>query len=60
MAVGDLRMATYNVLGHDGSPSAQLGQVLQAIGSETVAGRSRPIDLLAIQESQFQSTTTAT
>ncbi len=59
MAVGDLRMATYNVLGHDGSPSAQLGQVLQAIGSETVAGRSRPIDLLAIQESQLQSTTTA-
>ena len=59
LAVGDLRMVSYNVLGHDGSPSSELGLVLQAIGNEVVAGRSRPMDLLAIQESQFQNTTTA-
>lgn len=59
LAVGDLRMVSYNVLGGDGTPSAQLGTVLKAIGDEVVGGLSRPIDLLAIQEAATQTTTTA-
>ena len=59
MAVGDLRIVNYNVLGFDGSPSANFGTVLKAIGDEVYGGRTRPIDILAIQEVQSQATTTA-
>lgn len=59
MAVGDLRIVNYNVLGFDGTPSTDLGTVLKAIGDEVYNGRSRPIDVLAIQEVQTQATTTA-
>jgi endonuclease/exonuclease/phosphatase family metal-dependent hydrolase len=33
--------------------------VLQAVGNEVYGGRSRPVDVVAIQEVQMQSTTTA-
>jgi endonuclease/exonuclease/phosphatase family metal-dependent hydrolase len=59
LAVGDLRIVTYNVIGGSGSVSPDLGTVLSAIGSESYAGRSRPIDVLALQEVDRQSTTTA-
>jgi hypothetical protein len=58
-AVGDLRVVNYNVLGFDGSPSADVGKILQAIGSETYNGRMRAVDIVAIQEVQSQLTTTA-
>ncbi len=58
-AVGDLRIVNYNVLGFDGTPSADVGKVLQAVGNETTNGRTRPVDVVAIQEVQSQLTTTA-
>jgi endonuclease/exonuclease/phosphatase family metal-dependent hydrolase len=57
LAVGDLRIVTYNVIGGSGSVSPDLGTVLSAIGSESYAGRSRPIDILALQEVDRQATT---
>jgi len=59
LAVGDLRLVTYNVAATDGTPSTELGTVLSAIGSEIVAGQSRQIDILALQEVATQATTTA-
>ena len=58
MAVGDLRIVSYNVLANDGSPSNDLGTVLAAIGSESYSGRARPIDVLAVQEVRSQTTAT--
>lgn len=58
LAAGDLRIVSYNILAFDGTPSPDLGIVLEAIGREEVAGRARPIDILAIQESQSQNTST--
>lgn len=57
-AVGDLRIANYNVRGFDGTPSTDIGTVLSAIGNETYNGRVRPLDVIAIQEVQTQATTT--
>lgn len=59
LAVGDLRIANYNVLGFDGTPSADVGTIVKAIGDEIYNGRSRPVDVLAIQEVRTQATTTA-
>lgn len=59
LAIGDLRIANYNVRGFDGTPSTDVGTILQAIGNESYNGRSRPIDVVAIQEVQSQTTTTA-
>lgn len=59
LAVGDLRIANYNVLGFDGTPSADVGTIIKAIGDEVYNGRSRPVDVLAIQEVRSQATTTA-
>ena len=55
-AAGDLRVVSYNIRSFSGVPSSELGTVLQAIGSESVGGLARPIDLLAIQESRTQAT----
>ncbi len=59
LAAGDLRIVSYNVIGGSGTPSADMGTVLQAIGTESYNGFARPIDVLAIQEVQQQATTTA-
>ena len=53
-----LRVAVYNVTSTGGTPRAGLGEILQAIGEETVGGRARPMDVLALQEVQRQATTT--
>ena len=58
LAIGDLRIVSYNVRGFDGTPSTDVGTVLSAIGSEVYGGRVRPLDLIAIQEVQTQATTT--
>ncbi len=58
-----LRFVSYNITASDpnasppGSPRNGLATILQAIGSEVVAGISRRIDLLAIQEILSQATT---
>ncbi|MCC6322530.1 MAG: hypothetical protein IT438_13965 [Phycisphaerales bacterium] len=53
-----LRCVSYNITGAGGSPRAGLDTILQAIGNESVAGRSLPVDLVAIQEVGSQTTTT--
>lgn len=58
LAAGDLRIVSYNILSFNGTPSSDLGTVLEAIGREEVAGRARPIDILAIQEARSQATST--
>jgi endonuclease/exonuclease/phosphatase family metal-dependent hydrolase len=55
----NLRIVSYNIAAVDGIRSG-LSTILQAIGSEVVAGISRPIDVLALQEVSSQATTTAT
>jgi len=59
MAVGDLRIVSYNIHSADTPPASDLGLVLQAIGNEVVASRARPIDILTLQEVDTQATTTA-
>jgi endonuclease/exonuclease/phosphatase family metal-dependent hydrolase len=60
LAVGDLRIVNYNVVGFGGTTVSGLGTVLKAIGDEVYNGRSRDIDVLAIQEVRTQATTTQT
>ena len=56
-----LRIVTYNVAASQGSgqPRSGLDTILAAISSETFAGRTDRIDVLALQEVQSQTTTTA-
>lgn len=65
-----LRVVTYNldadtdrnndgsITAADGVPSAVLGSVLSAIGNYQLGGRSRPIDVLAVQELYYAPATT--
>jgi endonuclease/exonuclease/phosphatase family metal-dependent hydrolase len=55
-----LRFVTYNIATAQdtGAPRSGLDTILQAIGTETVAGWSGSIDLLALQEVQSQNATT--
>ncbi len=57
----NLRIVSYNIAssGGNGAPRAGLNTILEAIGSEVVAGIARRIDLLAIQEVASQATTSA-
>jgi len=57
-AAGFFRVVSYNVASDAGAPRPGLGTLLQGIGSEVVAGRAEPIDLLAMQEVDMQTTTT--
>ncbi len=59
-SASSLRIVSYNIASADapGTPRTGLDTILQGIGSEVVAGLSRPIDLLAIQEVFSQSSTT--
>lgn len=52
-----LRMVSYNITASGNAPRTGLSTVLQAIGSEVVAGSARPIDLLFLQEVVASSTT---
>jgi endonuclease/exonuclease/phosphatase family metal-dependent hydrolase len=56
-----LRIVTYNIAASQGSgqPRSGLDTILAAISSETFAGRTDRIDVLALQEVQSQTTTTA-
>lgn len=63
-AVGQLRIVNYNTANSgDGSspvtPRAGMETVLEAIGNEVRIGIAQPIDVLALQEQQSSSTTTA-
>jgi endonuclease/exonuclease/phosphatase family metal-dependent hydrolase len=59
MAVGDLRIVSYNIVAGmgDGLPQATVGSVLKAIGDEVYNGRSRRVDVIALQEVLSQSLT---
>jgi exonuclease III len=59
LAAGDLRIVNYNVAGADSSSSAQFGTLLDAIGDEVYGGRTRQVDVVAIQEAITQTTATA-
>ena len=56
-----LRIVTYNITASQGSgqPRSGLDTILAAISSETFAGRTDRIDVLALQEVHSQTTTTA-
>ncbi len=58
---GSLRIVSWNLSGAsgNGSPRTGFGTLLAAMGSEVVAGLSRPVDLFALQEVLSQSTTSA-
>jgi exonuclease III len=53
-----LRIVSYNVTASSGTPQSGLDTVLKAIAEESLYGNPRPIDVLAVQEVQSQSTTT--
>lgn len=55
---GQLRIANYNILASGGSTNTGLNTVLQAIGNDNTIGFSKPIDILLIQETKTQATTT--
>jgi secreted trypsin-like serine protease/endonuclease/exonuclease/phosphatase family metal-dependent hydrolase len=57
----NLRIVSWNISGAsgDGTPRAGFGTLLQAMGTEIVAGLSRPVDLFALQEVLSQATTSA-
>jgi hypothetical protein len=64
---GTLRIVTYNIQADTGGQNGQLGgptagpgltTVLQAIGSEHLAGNTQPIDLLALEELNAAPATT--
>ncbi|MCY2976823.1 MAG: PKD domain-containing protein [Planctomycetota bacterium] len=59
MAVGDLRIVSYNIVAGmgDGLPQATVGSVLKAIGDEVYNGRSRRVDVVAMQEVLSQTQT---
>lgn len=56
-AVGRFRIAEYNIAASTGTPQTGLDTILQGIGNEVLAGNSQPIDVLALQEVELQSTT---
>jgi endonuclease/exonuclease/phosphatase family metal-dependent hydrolase len=60
-STGSLRIVSWNLSGAsgDGSPRNGFGTLLAAMGTEVVAGLSRPVDLFALQEVLSQSTTSA-
>ncbi|MCY2973824.1 MAG: trypsin-like serine protease [Planctomycetota bacterium] len=57
----NLRIVSWNISGSsgDGTPRTGFGTLLQAMGTEIVAGLSRPVDLFALQEVLSQATTSA-
>lgn len=59
LAAGILRIASYNITSAGGAPRPGLATILQALGDEATYGRSQPPDLVALQEVQRQTTTTA-
>lgn len=57
-SAGYLRVVSYNIAAAAGSPRPGLDALLAGMGAEVVAGRAEPIDVLALQEVDTQSTTT--
>ena len=58
-SIADLRIVSYNIAAAsgDGSPRAGFDTLLKAMGDEIVNGKSRQVDLFALQEVLSQSTT---
>jgi endonuclease/exonuclease/phosphatase family metal-dependent hydrolase len=60
---GTLRVATYNIEADtttaDSTPSADLFQVIEGIGEESIAGDVQPVDIVALQETYSNSRTVA-
>jgi hypothetical protein len=62
LALAQIRMATYNIeadVNGVTTPRPGLDSVLQSIGSETVNGFARPLDILTLQETTSNATTVA-
>ena len=59
VGTGFLRIVSYNITAADVLPRTGLGTIVEAIGIEAVAGHVDQVDLLAIQEVNSQSTTSA-
>src|SRR4051812_17076127 len=59
-ALAQLRIATYNIASASNNDAigAGMSTVLSAMGSESYNGIARPLDVLTIQETTSQSTTT--
>jgi len=61
IGTGNLRIVSWNIAGAsgNGTPRTGFGTLLQAMGTEIVAGLTRPVDLFALQEVLSQATTSA-
>lgn len=59
LTAGSLRVVSYNITAADTLPRAGLGTLVEAMGSEVIGGLADQVDLLAIQEVQSQSVTSA-
>ena len=55
VASAQLRIVTYNT---NEGPRSGMSTILQAIGAESINGVARPIDVLALQEQEYVTTTT--
>jgi endonuclease/exonuclease/phosphatase family metal-dependent hydrolase len=52
-----LRIVDYNITSSGGTPRSGLDTILQGIGNESTAGNAQPLDLIAMEEVQNQTTT---
>lgn len=57
-AEAQLRIANYNLRGDSGTLGAGFDKVLQGIGNDNTVGFAKPIDVLLVQETDAQNTTT--
>lgn len=57
-AYGQLRICNYNILASGGDVNTGLSTVLQGMGNDNTAGFAKPIDILLVQETETQATTT--
>jgi hypothetical protein len=57
-AYGQLRICNYNLRGDSGTLGAGFDKVLAGIGNDNTAGFAKPIDVVLVQETDAQSTTT--
>jgi|GEM_PF-276632 len=57
-AWGQLRICNYNLRGDSGTLGTGFDKVLEGMGNDTTSGFAKPIDILLVQETDAQSTTT--
>lgn len=58
LAEGQLRIANYNIIASGGTLNPGFSTVFQGIANDNTSGFARPIDILLVQETQAQATTT--